>query len=113
MCKQSAAASPPALCQYAGSMKATFRLPDALAEELRKRSEEEGRSINATAVDALWRGLGREREDDDVDRIFGTWIVKRATPTYDAEAVRRKVALLGDAARGLDEALEGTREEQS
>jgi len=99
-------------CRYAGIMKATFRLPDALADELRRRSEDEGRSINATAVDALWRGLGHEHVDDEIGRVFGSWIVKRATDVYDADAARKEAKALGESARGLMEALEWSRGEE-
>ncbi|MHB8576176.1 MAG: hypothetical protein ACYDCQ_12690 [Dehalococcoidia bacterium] len=40
-------------------MKTTLRLPDPLWDELRGRSEREGRSLNAIAVDLLWRAVGR------------------------------------------------------
>ena len=93
-------------------MKATFRLPEQLLEELRQLSEHEGRSLNATAIDALWRGLGRKVTDQDVSAALGSFVARRATAAYQPEEVAQEVAALGPIARGLSEALDWTRDEQ-
>ena len=93
-------------------MKATFRLPDELLQELRRRSQEEGRSLNETTIDVLWRGLGRDRLSRDPARALGSFVAKRTTASYEPVAVHEAVAPLGDSVRGLDEALDWTRQER-
>ena len=44
--------------------KTTLRVPDRVIEALRQRSQEEGRSVNDVAIQALERGLGIEEEPD-------------------------------------------------
>jgi hypothetical protein len=58
-------------------MQYTIRdIPPTLDSELRRRAKEEGRSLNAVAVEALVRGAGlgetplRQR---DLSDIAGTW----------------------------------------
>jgi hypothetical protein len=98
--------------RYSGSMKTTLRLPDPLLVELRERSRQEGRSLNATAVDALWRGLGVEPADRELNAILGSFIAERATTTYEPRRVEERLAQLSDNARHLGEALEWTREDR-
>ncbi len=93
-------------------MKITIRVPDELHEDLLQRSREEGRSMNATAVAAMWKGLGRELPSEDASSVLGSLIVRRATAKYDPEAVADLRKQLGEAAYGLDEALEWTREDR-
>ena len=63
---------------YISCMQYTVRdIPESLDEALRRKAEEEGKSLNEAAKDALARGLGIEsgglpvRELDD---IAGTWV---------------------------------------
>ena len=93
-------------------MKATFRLPEALLDELRRRSEREGRSLNSTAVDVLWRGLGQEAVDDEVSRVLGSFIARPALKPYDPDALAAHATARGEEARGLLEALEWVRSDQ-
>jgi hypothetical protein len=90
-------------------MKATFRLPEPLMDELRRRSEDEGRSLNSTAIDVLWRGLGREVPEDDVTRVLGTFIVRPALKRYDPDSLAAHATARGEEARGLLDALEWAR----
>jgi hypothetical protein len=90
-------------------MKTTLRLPDEVLEELRRRSHEEGRSINATAVDAIRRGLGRSETPHTAADVLGSFVAQSATTQFDPEALRQ--ALAGIDTRGLEGALEWTREE--
>jgi hypothetical protein len=90
-------------------MKATFRLPDELMQELRRRSQEDGRSLNETAIEALWLGLGREWESGDPAEALGSFVAQRATAPYDPDALRRALTPLPNSARELDKALDWTR----
>jgi len=45
-------------------VKTTLRVPERVIEALRQRSQEEHRSVNDIAVQALERGLGMEEEAD-------------------------------------------------
>ncbi|MGI8968114.1 MAG: hypothetical protein ACR2GA_03310 [Chloroflexota bacterium] len=92
--------------------KATFRIPAPLLEELRQRSRQEGRSINAVAIEALRVGLGSDVINPDLHDILGPLIVKPATSTYTVGDVERGLAGVSDQARDLWEALEWTRGER-
>lgn len=101
------------ICQYAGTMnKATFRLPGPLLEELRQRSRQEGRSINAVAIDALRLGLGSGVTNPDLHEILGPLVVKPATGVYTAGDVERALAGVSDPARDLWKPFEWTRGER-
>lgn len=91
--------------------KATFRIPDPLLEELRKRSRQEGRSINAVVVDSLRSGLGKRPVNPKLEEILGPLIAKPATRTYTIGDAERALAELPVHARDLREAFEWTREE--
>lgn len=93
-------------------MKTTFRLPDPLFEELRSRSREEGQSLNATAIDTLWRGLGIDPIDRDLSTVLGSLIAERATTTYEPDRVEERLATLHQSARDLREALDWTRQDR-
>jgi Arc-like DNA binding domain len=97
-------------CQYAVTMKTTLRLPDEILDELRRRSREEGRSINATAVEAIRRGLGRPQVPHTAANVLGSFVARPATRELDVEALRRELADIDT--RGLEEALEWTREDR-
>jgi len=45
------------------TVKLTVRLPEALHRVLRQKAEDGDRSLNATLVDFLWRGLDSEKAD--------------------------------------------------
>lgn len=92
-------------------MKTTLRIPDPLFDALRRASEEEGRSINATAIDALWRGLGLPPEQLDLVSMLGSFVARPATKTYDPEAFAKARAVFAGEAEGLIEALEWSRSE--
>jgi hypothetical protein len=91
-------------------MKTTLRLPDEVLEELRRRSREESRSINATAVDAIRRGLGRPEAPRSAADVLGSFVAQPATAQFDAAALRRDLA--GVDTHGLEEALEWARDER-
>jgi hypothetical protein len=58
-------------------MQYTLRdIPPTLDSELRRRAKEEGRSLNAVAVEALIRGAGLSEaplRQRDLSDIAGTW----------------------------------------
>ena len=62
---------------YAFCMQYTLRdIPPTLDSELRRRAKEEGRSLNAVAVEALIRGAGLSEaplRQRDLSDIAGTW----------------------------------------
>jgi len=91
--------------------KATLRIPDHLLDELRQRSRDEGRSINAIAVDALRRGLGKGATSQELHDILGPLIAKPATRIYIRGEVQRALAGIPDRARDLWEAFEWARGE--
>jgi plasmid stability protein len=93
-------------------MKTTFRLPDELMQALRRRSDEEGRSVNETAIAVLWRGLGHEQPNGDVAQVLGSFVAQRARLSYEPGALRAALEPLGESARHLDEALDWTRSER-
>jgi len=58
-------------------------VPERIGARLRQRAREEGKSINAIAVEALARGIGLTEEDaihSDLDDLAGTWV---ADPGFD------------------------------
>jgi plasmid stability protein len=63
-------------------MQYTIRnVPNALDVALRRRAQEQGKSLNEAALDALARGTGFDRERDrqrDLGDIAGTWRSDRA-----------------------------------
>jgi hypothetical protein len=69
-------------------MQYTLRgIPEALDRAIRRRAQEEGRSINETAVDALAHGLGIGKQSvprRDLSDIVGTW--KKEAAVEDAIA---------------------------
>lgn len=51
-------------------------VPAAIDRALRRRVRQEGRSLNAVAIDALARGLGLDAkpvEHSDLDSLVGSW----------------------------------------
>jgi hypothetical protein len=93
-------------------MKTTFRIPDPLFDELRRLSQEQGQSLNATAIRVLWRGLGNAAGDQDLGDILGSFLARRATATYEPETVAKAAAALAGRAFGLEEALDWSRSER-
>jgi len=69
-------------------MQYTLRgIPKKLDKALRKKSREEGLSLNQTAVQVLLRGLGLTDDAPvyhDLDHLIGTWV---EDPAFD-EAIR-------------------------
>lgn len=60
------------------------QVPVAVDEALRRRSMEEGKSINQTAIEALHAGLvlsGEKIRHHDLDFLIGTWV---EDPSFDA-----------------------------
>lgn len=96
-------------CHYDGRVKTTLRVPDEILDELRLRSQKEGRSLNATAVDALRRGLGRTQPATSASDVLGSFVDQPASTDFDYEALMRR--LDGIDTSGLEEALEWTRGE--
>lgn len=55
-----------------------------LDEAARRRARQEGKSLNAVAIEALARGLDlgvKAREHTDLDSLIGTWV---EDPAFDA-----------------------------
>lgn len=67
------------------SMQYTIRgIPSALDQALRLRAKQEGKSLNAVAMDALVRGLDLEATGfphTDLDDLIGSW---QEDPAFDA-----------------------------
>ncbi len=64
-------------------------IPPALDRALRERADQEGKSLNQVAREALRRGIGlpeQERVSDDLDQLVGTW---QDDPAFD-EAIRQQ-----------------------
>ena len=63
-------------------MQYTIRkVPNALDAALRRRAQEQGKSLNEVAIDALVRGTGFGKQRDrqrDLGDIAGTWRRDRA-----------------------------------
>jgi plasmid stability protein len=58
-------------------------VPERVGAQLRKLAQQEGKSINAVAVEALARGVGLTEEKPiytDLDDLAGTWV---ADPGFD------------------------------
>ena len=73
---------------YAACMKAmqyTLRgVPSNIDRAARRRAQQEGKSLNAVAMEALARGLGLDAmpvEHTDLDALIGSW---REDPAFDA-----------------------------
>ena len=52
-------------------------VPKRVGVRLRERARQEGKSLNAAAVEALARGVGLSEEDTrftDLDDLAGTWV---------------------------------------
>jgi hypothetical protein len=52
-------------------------VPERIGARLRQVARQEGRSINAVAVEALARGIGLTEEEQvftDLDDLAGTWV---------------------------------------
>jgi plasmid stability protein len=52
-------------------------VPERVGARLRQLARQEGRSINAVAVEALARGIGLTEEEQiftDLDDLSGTWV---------------------------------------
>src|SRR5579859_4548564 len=89
-------------CHYDGNMaKTTLRIPDFLLEKLRERSRDEGRSLNAVAVDTLTRGLGLNTGTSGLAEILGDLVARPATKKYDRERVEELLAEIPTEARHL------------
>lgn len=97
------------VCHYDGTMKTTVRLPEPLMEELRARSREDRRSINATIVDVLWRGLGSERPSQRIEDVLGDLVVKPALKKFDPQRFEQMREEFGDTGDGLVDAFEWVR----
>jgi hypothetical protein len=76
---------------------------------LRERSQKEGRSLNAVAVDLLWRGLGKGAADHELRDVLGALVAETATSEYAPHKVEERVAPLGEQTRHLADALDWTR----
>lgn len=101
------------ICHYDGIMeKTTLRIPAPLLEELRRRSRQEGRSINAVAVEALRLGLGNGVVNPDLHEILGPLIAKPATMVYSRARLDCTLGEASEQARGLWDAFEWTRGER-
>ena len=64
-------------------------IPPALDRALRERAEQEGKSLNQVAREALRRGVGLPEEQqlsDDLDCLAGSW---QDDPAFD-EAIRQQ-----------------------
>ena len=64
-------------------------IPPELDRALRQRAEQEGKSLNQVAREALKRGVGlpeSERVSDDLDHLAGSW---QDDPAFD-EAIRQQ-----------------------
>jgi plasmid stability protein len=58
-------------------------VPERVGARIRQRAQEEGKSINAVAVEALARGIGLTEDEQvyaDLDDLAGTWV---ADPGFD------------------------------
>ncbi|MGI8553000.1 MAG: hypothetical protein ACR2PL_19765 [Dehalococcoidia bacterium] len=92
-------------------MKTTFRIPDPLLQELRVRSLQEGRSLNATAIDVLRHGLGHAQVDQEVSEVLGSFVARQATIHFEPAVVVEEVVPLAVGTLGLGDALDWTRDE--
>jgi hypothetical protein len=88
--------------------KATLRLPAPLLERLRKKSKEDGRSLNETAARAIERGLGGTASDEGW-LALGSVLEEPPTRPFDRDAMRMRWQRLGRATRGLPEDLDWVR----
>ena len=93
-------------------MKATFRLPDPLYDELRRLSEAEGQSLNATAIRVLRRGIGSTAIEPGLEEILGPFVARRASARYDPGVLARLDPPAAGRDVGLVEALEWVRGER-
>jgi len=57
--------------RYTWRMKATIDIPDDLYRKLSARSEEQGRPVDAVAVELLQRGLDQGMEETDTSPRVG------------------------------------------
>ena len=98
-------------CQYDGTMeKATFRLPESLLQELRERAAEEGRSLNATAVDVIRQGLGRPAPvNPELQEVLGSMIARPAMKKFDPVTFALRAKELEGIDVDLAAALDWTR----
>ena len=68
------------------SVKLTVRLPRVLHNALRKKAREEGRSLNQTIVEGLWRALtmeiSYESERDRVRRVLRERGLLASSPSW-------------------------------
>ena len=75
----------PAYAAYMKGMQYTLRgVPSAVDRAARRRAKQEGKSLNAVAMEALTRGLDLEAkpvEHTDLDALIGSW---REDPAFDA-----------------------------
>jgi plasmid stability protein len=101
-------------CHYDGTVdKATFRIPEPLLDELRQMARAEGRSLNATALDVLRRGLGKPSPiDAEMREALGSMVAQPAVRTFDAIAFREQVRRLEVPRRDPDQDLAWAREDR-
>jgi hypothetical protein len=88
--------------------KATLTLPAQLLASLRERSQQEGLSLNETAVQAIERGLGGAAAEEGW-RALGALVEVPPTLRYDADAMRQLRVGLGPSSHGLEEDLDWAR----
>lgn len=101
------------MSHYDGTMtKTTLRIPDYLFDELRERSRQQRTSLNATAIDALRRGLGKGTSNPAMSDLLGPLIVQPATMTFDPDELERRLSGLTEEQRDLSTALDWTREDR-
>ena len=80
-------------CAYTVGMQYTLRnIPKHLDALLRKRAEEEHKSLNETAIEAMMRGFGlsgQPVQQRDLDDIAGSW--KQDEETEQALEAQRQI----------------------
>ena len=92
--------------------KLTVRLPDEVAQRLRKKSEHEGTSLNEAIVRAVCRELGGEAPDEWW-RVLGDLVERPPAGRFDLEELRRFHAQLPPSSRSIDEDLEWIRQDRN
>jgi Arc-like DNA binding domain len=93
--------------------KATFRIPEPLLDELREKARAESRSLNATALDVLRRGLGKPSPiEAEIREALGSMVARPAVSRFDAIALREQVRRLEVPGRDPDQDLAWARDDR-
>jgi hypothetical protein len=93
--------------------KATFRIPEPLLDELREKARAEGRSLNATALDVLRRGLGKPPTiHAEIREALGSMVARPAVRRFDPIAFRQQLGQLGLPPGDPDQDLGWAREDR-